>query len=168
MGCAVCGHCLRFCWRPCQLAGIIWLGSRFRRTMHTNNLRSAVVVAAHRMYATLGVCLSGFRTSVSHPADLIFVDNGSGGVLTDWVRQAFPDITVVTLDDNRLFCGGYNAGIRLAMVRYYDSVLIVNADTEVVNYGLLADLNNTLERHPRAGFVGPLVYYREVGAVQTT
>ncbi|MBE0622158.1 MAG: glycosyltransferase family 2 protein [Burkholderiales bacterium] len=120
------------------------------------------------MYATLGLCLSGFRTSVSNPADLIFVDNGSGGVLTDWVGQAFPDITVLTLDENQLFCGGYNAGIRLAMDRDYDSVLIANADTEVVNPGFLAALNNALERHPRAAFVGPLVYYREVGTVQTT
>lgn len=136
--------------------------------LHANNPRTAVVVAAHRMYATLGLCLSGFRTSVSHPADLIFVDNGSGGVLGDWARLKFPDITVLTLDENRLFCGGYNAGIRLAMERGYDSVLIANADTEVTNPGLLADLNDALARQPRAAFVGPLVYYREVGTVQTT
>jgi GT2 family glycosyltransferase len=141
---------------------------RIHMNTRAENMRTAVVVAAHRMYDTLGLCLSGVLASVTRPADLIFVDNGSGGALTDWVRRAFPDITVLTLEENQLFCGGYNAGIRLAIDRDYDSVLIANADTEVVNHGLLDVLNNALERHPRAAFAGPLVYLREPGNVQTT
>lgn len=127
-----------------------------------------MVVVAHRSYAVLELCLQGFRALVDHPADLMFVDNGSGGTLTDWVRQQFPDVTVLTLDENRLFCGGYNAGIREAMERGYAYVLIANADTEVINPGFIARLVEAMERHPRAAFVGPLVYYRDRGTVQTT
>ncbi len=130
--------------------------------------RFAVVVVAHRSYATLGLCLQGFRALVRHPADLIFVDNGSGGALTDGAKQQFPDVTVLTLDENKLFCGGYNAGIRQAMERGYDYVLIANADTEVVNPGFVARLVEAMERCPRAAFAGPLVYYCERGIVQTT
>src|SRR5262249_15942870 len=99
-----------------------------RSTTVTTTLgsRFAVVVAAHRSYATLSLCLKGFRTIVRNPADLIFVDNGSGGALTYWVNQQFPDVTVLQLNDNRLFCGGYNTGIRHALDRDYEYVLIVN------------------------------------------
>jgi len=128
----------------------------------------AVVVAAHRRYATLELCLRGFREIVADAADVIFVDNGSGGMLTDWVTRRFPDITVLTLDENRLFCGGYNAGIRWAMDRGFQHVLIANADTEIVNPAFITQLVEAMERHQRAAFVGPLVYYRRQGTVQTT
>jgi GT2 family glycosyltransferase len=128
----------------------------------------AVVVAEHRNYATLELCLHDFRGLVARAADLIFVDNGSGGALTTWAREHAPGISTITLTENRLFCGGYNAGIRAAMERGHDYVLIANADTEVVNPGFVANLIDTMQRYPRAAFVGPLVYYRDRGAVQTT
>mgnify|MGYP005810042003 CR=1 FL=1 len=130
--------------------------------------RFAVVIVAHRSYATLSLCLSGFRALVHHPADLIFVDNGSGGGLAKWAGAAFPDITVITLAKNELFCGGYNAGIRLAMDEGYDYVLIANADTEVINPAFVERLVEAMHRHPRAAFAGPLVYYRRPGTVQRT
>ncbi len=40
--------------------------------MPTEQMYSAVVVVAHRMYDTLNFCLAGFRAGVSHPQDLIF------------------------------------------------------------------------------------------------
>jgi len=130
--------------------------------------RTAVVVVAHRSYATLELCLQGFGSLVDHPSDLFFVDNGSGGTLTDWAAKKFPDITILTLDSNRLFCGGYNVGLHAAMARGFEYVLIANADTEVVNPGFLTALVEAMERYPRAAFVGPLVYYRDCSAVQTT
>jgi GT2 family glycosyltransferase len=131
--------------------------------------RFAVVVGAHRTYATLESCLRGFRALVRDPADLIFVDNASDGrALSHWAKNRFPDITLITLSEDRLFCASYNAGIRYALERDYDFVLIANADTEVVNTGFVADLIEAMERHPRAAFVGPLVYYRDLGVVQTT
>ncbi|WP_295436370.1 glycosyltransferase family 2 protein [uncultured Thiodictyon sp.] len=133
-----------------------------------DQVRTAVVVAAHRRYATLGLCLQGFKAIVGHPEDLIFVDNGSGGTLTQWAKQQHPDITVLTLEENRLFCGGYNAGIRQAMERGYAYVLIANADTEVTNPGFIDQLVKAMCRHPRAAFGGPLVYFRDQGTVQTT
>lgn len=130
--------------------------------------RFAVVVAAHRTYETLELCLWGFKAVVADPADLIFVDNGSGGWLSQEVRRSVPDATILTLPENRLFCGGYNAGLQLALERGYDYALIVNADTEVIAADFIERLIGAMERHPRAAFIGPLVFYRERGVVQTT
>ena len=130
--------------------------------------RFAVVVAAHRDYDTLETCLRGFQALVEQPADLIFVDNGSGGTLTDYAKRTIPGATVVTLDTNRLFCGGYNSGIRAAMQANYDHVLIVNADTEVINPDFVKTLMEAMDLNPRVAFAGPLVYYRDMDTVQTT
>jgi hypothetical protein len=120
------------------------------------------------MYQTLALCINGFHSVVERPNDLIFIDNGSQGTLTKWATTNWPDITVISLDDNILFCGGYNTGIKLAVERGYDYVLIVNADTEVVNLGFVCGLIDAMERYQNAAFIGPLVYFRELGLKQNT
>lgn len=128
----------------------------------------AVVIVAHRQYETLALCLNGFRKAVTRSADVIFVDNGSNGKLTAWAKQAFPDITILTLDENRLFCGGYNAGIQQAMAQNYEFVMIVNADTEILAPSFIFTLVDVMKRWPRAAFVGPQVFLRTEGYVQNT
>ncbi len=130
--------------------------------------RTAVVVSSHRMYSTLELCLRGFQAIVPQPEDLIFVDNGSPEKLGSWAAKRFPGITIVSLEQNCLFCGGYNAGMRVALERGYEFVLIVNADTEVINPGFINELLATARRWPQAAFIGPLVYLRSIEVVQNT
>jgi GT2 family glycosyltransferase len=136
--------------------------------MSCENRKTAVVIVAHREYATLGECLRGFSLIVNDPTDLIFVDNGSGGSLSRFALERTPGATVITLNENRYFCGGYNAGITWAMDRNYEFVLIVNADTEVINCQFIETLLDAMERSPRVAFMGPEVYYRRRDQVQTT
>jgi N-acetylglucosaminyl-diphospho-decaprenol L-rhamnosyltransferase len=130
--------------------------------------RTAVVVSAHRSYPTLNSCLQGFLRVVNRQEDLIFVDNGSSASFGRSVSGMFPGITVINLSQNALFCAGYNAGIRVALEKNYDFVLIVNADTEVLNDDFVADLLAAAKRWPRAAFLGPLVYYRNRQTIQNT
>jgi len=130
--------------------------------------RVAIVVSAHRPYATLDSCLRGFRTITDRDEDLIFVNNGASASLSRLVSDAFPDITVINLSENRFFCGGYNAGIRVALEKDYDFILIVNADTEVANPSFVNELLAAARRWPKAAFLGPLVYYRNRETLQNT
>jgi GT2 family glycosyltransferase len=130
--------------------------------------RIAVVVSAHQTYPTLHTCLDGFRKAVEKPEDLIFVDNGSTDGVGLWVSQRLPDITIIRLPENLLFCGGYNAGMRYALDSAYDFILLANGDTEVVNSNLLQDLLKAAQRWPRAVFIGPLVYFQATGTIQKT
>jgi N-acetylglucosaminyl-diphospho-decaprenol L-rhamnosyltransferase len=134
----------------------------------TSPERIAIVVCTNRLIDPLERCLSGLQSLSERPEDLIFVDNGSMESLNVWIAERFPKITNIRLSENRFFCGGYNAGIRAAIDRRYDFVLIVNADTEVVNPGFLTELLKTAQRWPSAAFVGPLVYFRSNGVVQKT
>jgi GT2 family glycosyltransferase len=113
-------------------------------------------------------CLSGFLGIAEDPQDVIFVYNGSCDGLKEQIARQYPKVTVVHLAKNRLFCGGYNAGIRLAIERGYDFVLISNADTQVVNPCFLEELLKGAERWLQSAFIGPLVYWRRAGTVQKT
>ncbi len=128
----------------------------------------AVIIAAHKEYETLALCLNGFRRITAKPEDVIFVDNSSAGALSEKMKQHLDGITVLTLRENRLFCGGYNAGLRHAMERNYAYALIVNADSEVVSPAFVEILIDEMQRQPRVAFAGPLVYYRRIGVAQTT
>jgi N-acetylglucosaminyl-diphospho-decaprenol L-rhamnosyltransferase len=129
---------------------------------------TAVVISAHRLYPTLTSCLRGFSLIVDKPEDLIFVNNGASPSLSALISDSFPEITSVNLSRNQLFCAGYNAGIRIALERNYEFVLIVNADTEVINSAFVSKLLSAAERWPKAAFLGPLVYYRNEETVQNT
>lgn len=131
-------------------------------------MRVAIVIATHEMFPKLEGCLQSIVSFLPDSNNLIFVDNGSKENVKAWAESKFPGITTVRLLTNRLFCGGYNAGIRVAMERDCDFVLIVNADAEVVNPKFLNELLQIAERWPRAAFFGPLVYFRSPEVVQRT
>jgi len=130
--------------------------------------RIAAVVAAEKDCYPLQRCLGGLRTLLANPADLIFVDNGSQEMLSSRATEFFPDITVIRLPKNRFFCGGYNAGIRLAIPRGYEFVLIANADVEVTNPNFMQGLLDVARRWPQAAFLGPQVFWRDLQMVQKT
>ncbi len=130
--------------------------------------RTAVVVVAHRWYYPLYRCIESLRNILTNAEDLVFVDNGSSEMLCDWARERFPGITVLRLDENALFTGGYNRGLDHAIARGYEYALIVNADTQVYNPAFIGELSEAAKRWPRAAFIGPLVYYRSPGCIQKT
>lgn len=130
--------------------------------------RIPVVVVANKWVPELEKCLSGFLNIAEQKQDLIFVDNGSEDGLHICAAERFPGITVLRLERNLLYCGGYNAGIRVAMDRGYEFVLLSNADTEVVNSGFLQELMERECRWSQAAFLGPQVFWRDPGRIQKT
>lgn len=130
--------------------------------------RVAVVVATHAYCFPLEKCLAGFAAQLPSPTDVILVDNGSQGKVSQWARDHAPTVTTLVREQNGFFCGGYNEGLRHAIAGGYDFALIVNADTEVCNPRLVEQLLDVARRHPRAAFIGPQVFLREAGNVQNT
>jgi N-acetylglucosaminyl-diphospho-decaprenol L-rhamnosyltransferase len=130
--------------------------------------RTAVIVAAHRWYYPLYRCIESLCNILPSPEDLIFVDNGSAEKLCIWAKDRFPGITVLRLDENTLFTGGYNRGLACAIDRGYEYALIVNADTQARNPAFIGELQEAAKRWPRAAFIGPLVYYRSPACIQKT
>lgn len=130
--------------------------------------RVAVIVATHQNCYPLDRCLEHHSKVLESPSDVVFVDNGSGGGMTDWVRERFPDVTVVEREKNGFFCGGYNSGLQYAIDHDYEFALIVNADTDIENSDYVKELVAAAGRHPRAAFLGPRVALRESSNIQNT
>lgn len=128
----------------------------------------AIVVSAHRMYPTLPACVAGFRAIARKPEDVVFVDNGSASHIGKELLLGCPGVTTLRLTQNRFFCGGYNEGIRYALDKGYDFILIANADTEIVNRDFIEGLLLAAARRPKAAFLGPLVYLGVPGNIQRT
>ena len=87
----------------------------------------------------------------------IVVDNGSTDGSVEALRGR-GDAELLPLPTNRRFAAGNNAGLRRALERGADAVLLLNNDTEA-DAGLLERLLLALEQDPAAGAAGPLIYF---------
>lgn len=94
----------------------------------------------------------------------ICVDNGSTDGSDRLVEERFPDVEVLRTGANLGYAGGNNAGIRRALERGADWVLILNNDA-VAEPGLHAALERAVARRPDAGLLACRVV-REDGTLQ--
>ena len=92
-------------------------------------------------------CLKSLK-SVEYPNyEIIVVDNASTDGSQKFLREKFPDITIIENKRNLGFGGGFNVGIREAIKRNADYVLCLSNDvvldkkilTELVKIGELSD-----------------------------
>jgi GT2 family glycosyltransferase/glycosyltransferase involved in cell wall biosynthesis len=92
--------------------------------------------------------------------EIVVVDNDAGGDLQRLFAGARQVITRST-GANLGFSGGMNAGIREALDRGADYVLLVNSDV-IVPPDTVAQLRHALEADRRAGIAGPTVLSRSM------
>jgi len=81
------------------------------------------------------------------------VDNASGDGSVDAVHAAYPEQRVLVMEKNLGFCGGNNRGMRDAVARGADYVLLLNNDTEM-HPDLVSELVRVAQTDSRIGAVG--------------
>ena len=92
--------------------------------------------------------------------DTVVVDNGSVDGSADAIAERFPDVELIRAGVNLGFAGGNNAGIRRALDRGADWVLLVNNDA-TVEPGLVEALAAAAESRPDAGVLACKVLYAD-------
>jgi GT2 family glycosyltransferase len=90
------------------------------------------------------------------PEDIVVVDNGSSDNTVATLRQDYPGITLHCLSVNTGFSGGNNVGIKAAVQKGYDAVVLLNVDT-ILDEDFIHPCLRVLEDHPDIGVVGPVV-----------
>lgn len=95
----------------------------------------------------LGECLDSLMAQRFLDFEIILVDNGSHDGSVDFVREHYPAVRLIVLDENRGFSEGSNVGIRCATGRY---VALLNNDTKA-DPGWLEQLVYAAEAAPAAG-----------------
>lgn len=118
----------------------------------------AIIVLNWNNRADTVECIRSLE-GVSYPDfEAVVVDNGSSDGSEAAIKAAFPGLRVIQTGRNLGFAGGNNVGIRDALARGFDYVLLLNNDT-VVDPGFLGEMINAGESGPSTGIVGPRIYY---------
>jgi GT2 family glycosyltransferase len=121
--------------------------------------RLAAIVLNYRTADDTLLAVRSLLASTHRPSDIIVVDNGPGANAVDALKDLAGRISYLPTGANRGFAGGMNVGIREALARGADQVLLVNSDV-MLRPDCVARLSDELARHPRAGIAGPLVLGR--------
>ncbi|NLF65477.1 MAG: glycosyltransferase family 2 protein [Chloroflexi bacterium] len=101
-------------------------------------------------------CLRSLQT-ITYPAyEVVLVDNGSTDDSVQVLSAAFPTVTLLQTGANLGYAGGNNAGIRYAVERGAQFILILNNDI-TVSPDFLEPLVEALKGQPDVGVVTPLV-----------
>lgn len=96
-------------------------------------------------------CLASLANYSRRPGvEIILVDNGSLDGTAEWVREAYPDVRFVALDENKGVAYARNRGLELAKGDY---LLILDNDT-VVTEKTLDGMVRYMEDHPDVGLCG--------------
>lgn len=112
-------------------------------------------------------CLNSLRAVTYPNFEILIVDNGSLNPPIDKVKTSYPHVTIVRNISNLGYAAGNNVGLRYALERKTAYVMLLNDDT-LVAPDSLSLLVESAESHPRAAFVGPMVFhFDEPGTIQS-
>ncbi len=107
-------------------------------------------------------------TSVTHldyPSyEAVVIDNGSTDGSVSLIRERFPNVTLIETGQNLGYAGGNNIGLRYALRRGSEYILLLNDDAEVTP-NLLHLLVKALQADRQAGVAGPTIYYYDAPEV---
>lgn len=103
-------------------------------------------------------CLQSLRTLHYANVEIVLVDNGSSDHSAEDIHQQFPQVTLLQNTENLGFVGGNNQGIRYALSRGSEYLLLLNNDT-LVDPDFLSSLMRTAEKYPDIGMLNPIIYY---------
>ncbi len=110
----------------------------------------SVVIVNYNGGNEILACLNSLQSTNTVSLEIIVVDNGSTDGSPAQVSAKFPEVKLITLEENRGFAAGCNAGIHAASGR---AILLLNPDTEVVG-DAVGTLYTALKQHAGWGIVG--------------
>lgn len=118
----------------------------------------SIVIVNWNTCDLLAKCLESVDTEIQlfplGKVETLLVDNASTDGSAELVKKRFPWVQLLANSENVGFARANNQAMRVATGRH---LLLLNSDTEIFP-GALRTLADSLERHPRAGAVGPQVF----------
>ena len=89
---------------------------------------TSIIIPHHNGYQILNNCLKSLSQSNLNDTEIIIVDNNSTDDSIDKLKNIFPDIIILNLDENKGYAGGCNYGVNHATG---ELLVFLNNDTEV-------------------------------------
>lgn len=105
----------------------------------------------------VGECLKSLGDLNYPDFRITVVDNASTDSSPEMIRKRFPEVDLIENEQNLLFAGGNNIGLRRGLEGNAELFLLLNNDTEVdPDFALkMADVFD----NPEVGVAGPRIYY---------
>lgn len=116
-----------------------------------------IVIVSFNGRELLRACLRSVADTCAdiQGVSVVVVDNASRDGSVEIVRDTFPDVTLIALDENIGFGPANNRGFDAGDA---PAVLFLNSDAELT-LGALQALLTHLDAHPRCAIVGPALVY---------
>lgn len=114
----------------------------------------SVIIVNYNGRHLLGKLFESLADQIFPADEIIMVDNASVDSSVDYVRQHFPQVTVIPLPTNTGFAGGNNVGFAKAQGEY---IALLNSDT-IVDKRWLVELVRALDADERVGAAVPKIY----------
>lgn len=118
-----------------------------------NNVKVSVVIPHHNGKEIIFDCINSLIKSTKAPLEIIVVDNASSDGSIEFIKDKFPFVKIVRLNENRGFAGGCNAGIMEACADY---ILILNNDT-IHESGFIEKMLTVIEKNREVAAVQPKI-----------
>ncbi len=97
----------------------------------TPEIPVAIILVNWNGYAYTKACIESLGEVKEPSFQIILVDNGSQEAEGERLKAHFPQIQLIVNQDNLGFAGGNNVGIRNALEKGFEQVLLLNNDTTV-------------------------------------
>jgi GT2 family glycosyltransferase/predicted SAM-dependent methyltransferase len=101
----------------------------------------------------LEYCLPSVARTEYSNLELVLIDNNSTDDSVSFTRAHFPQVSILQNSTNLGWAGGNNAGIRYALERGTDHIVLLNNDIEV-DERWLREAVRVAEQRPRVGLIG--------------
>jgi GT2 family glycosyltransferase/glycosyltransferase involved in cell wall biosynthesis len=144
--------------RRARVAGETWdaRAKEIERALNVDLRRErtdevSVVIVSFNTRGLLARCLNALDSQDDVTRQVIVVDNGSIDGSVELVRDTFPHVELIELDENVGFARANNLAFARCRGRH---VLLLNSDA-FLSQGALSALLACSRRHPSAGAIGP-------------
>jgi GT2 family glycosyltransferase len=113
--------------------------------------RVAVIIPNWNGEEYIKDCLDSLQKQTVKP-HIIVVENGSNDNSVRIIKQGFPKVELLEFEDNAGFAGGVNRGIKVALKKRFDFIVLFNNDA-IADKNWLENLVNAAVKHPEAGII---------------
>jgi GT2 family glycosyltransferase len=104
-------------------------------------------------------CVRSVRASTGVHLSIVVIDNASGDGSYEYLKDAFPDETVIAEPVNRGYTGGNNVGLRYAIESGARYAFILNNDT-IVDPHCIERLVREADANPDVAMLAPQIRYQ--------
>mgnify|MGYP006433319323 CR=1 FL=1 len=126
----------------------------FSESASNDSVLLSIIIVNYNGKKFLDECLASIEKNILFPHEVIIVDNASSDDSVEYLKSAYPKVTLIESDSNLGFTGGNNLGASYATSKY---LLLLNNDTVIMSS--LAPLIKILDSDDQIGILGCRLCY---------